>query len=225
MSGFDDLSSAYQSVLCKDVRWFGESPDYFAYYKARYVYDHLGPGFKGSILDYGCGIGSVTKWLNRLFDHTGADVLGYDVSVRSIEQACKNNKGIDFTHDKSYVESRIFNAVILANVLHHVAKGDRVLFLKDTIGRLNKDGVIIIFEHNPYNPLTQAVVRSSVIDKGAVLVSSKDMNNLLRLAGIRVTGMKYILFFPHFLRFLRPLESKLSNLPIGAQYVFTGQAI
>jgi hypothetical protein len=44
------------------------------------------------------------------------------------------------------------------------------------------------------------------------------MRRRVRDAGFATARVRYRIFFPHALRGLRPLESKLGWLPLGAQY-------
>ena len=40
----------------------------------------------------------------------------------------------------------------------------------------------------------------------------------MRAAGFAGAAIRYRIFFPHALRGLRPLEAKMTWLPLGAQY-------
>ena len=53
-------------------------------------------------------------------------------------------------------------------VMHHVAVGDRPQFASELRRVVRPGGLAVIFEHNPYNPLTQHVVRNCEFDEGAV---------------------------------------------------------
>ena len=225
MSEFDKFSSRYTEVLDKDLKLSGESTEYFARYKAEYLYRCLGPDFEGSIVDYGCGVGLVTKFLRAHYDSSNVKIFGYDISKSSIIEARENVKDVQFTNDLEELKGRRFDAVIVANVLHHVKEEDRELFLKETKALLDKDGYLFVFEHNPYNPLTRYVVKRSVIDKDAVLIRLKDTVKLFRAAGIQVCEKRYITFFPKILSIFRVFEPMLGDVPLGAQYICTGKAL
>ena len=223
MNDFDKLSSEYKNILDRDVRLSGEDSVYFAFYKAAYVHKYLGDTFKGSILDYGCGIGAVTGALTKCFKNRSVSILGHDISSKSIDEARGRVEGIDFSENYKDIEGRAFDVIIIANVLHHVPVGERYDFLKKAIVCLAKNGRLFIFEHNPYNPLTKLVVKLSILDRTASLIRAKEMAGLLKSAGIDTVEKKYIIFFPKILRLFRPLEPALGSLPIGAQYVFIGR--
>jgi len=225
MEEFDKFSSNYKRILDRDVRFFGEDSEYFASYKAAYVYRYLGGNFNGNILDYGCGIGAVTKFLNSIFKDRKVDILGYDISAESIEEARKGVKDVEFTNNPEDIENRFFDVIVMANVLHHIKVEDRYEFLKKAVSHLAKNGKIFVFEHNPYNPLARLIVKLSILDRGASLISSRDMAALFREAGICPVESKYIIFFPKIFKVFRPLETFLGGFPVGAQYVFVGKAV
>jgi hypothetical protein len=44
------------------------------------------------------------------------------------------------------------------------------------------------------------------------------MRRRVRAAGFATAQVRYRIFFPHWLRRLRPFEAQLTWLPLGAQY-------
>ena len=223
MNEFDKFSASYKDILDRDVKCFGEDSEYFASYKAMYVYRYLAGSFNGNILDYGCGIGVVSKFLYKFFKNKNVNIVGYDISAESIKEASSHVDGVEFTKNFEDIETRTFDAIVIANVLHHIKVENRHKYLKKAVANLRRGGKIFIFEHNPYNPLTQRVVRSSILDREAVLIKSKDMRVLLKKAGIIPIKKMYIIFFPKILKIFRPLEPLLGRFPLGAQYVFVGE--
>lgn len=219
MGEFDRLSPNYKAILDHDVRIFGETAEYFADYKAEYVKKFLGDDFEGRLLDYGCGIGLVAKSLRSRFDLKQVEIVGFDVSRESIRE-CKNNiHDAKFTYNLDEIEASHFDAVIMANVLHHIKPDSRLAFLKKASGLLKQGGCIFIFEHNPYNPITKLVVNLSVLDRDTSLIKLSEMIGLLSRVTLDIREKRYIVFFPRCLRRLRPFEPRLGRIPIGAQYV------
>ena len=82
----------------------------------------------------------------------------------------------------------------------------------------------MVYEHNPWNPLTVQAVNTCPFDRNAVLVKAADMERRLRAAGFAKVRTRYRVFFPRALRWLRPLESRLGRVPLGAQYYTLGLA-
>ncbi|MFH1665264.1 MAG: class I SAM-dependent methyltransferase [Candidatus Omnitrophota bacterium] len=224
MADFDKFSSDYENILDKKAKIFGGSTEYFAGYKAKYVKDYLGAGFKGRILDYGCGVGLVVRQLKKHFDKSDVEITGYDISSGAVKAAARHIPDVMFTDDLTKVGRKPFDAVIIANVLHHVDAEERVTFLKDVAGLVKKNGYIFIFEHNPYNPLTKLIVKLCVFDKEATLLKLRDVAELMRKADIDIFEKRYIVFFPQALGALRFLEPMLGRVAMGTQYLCVGKS-
>lgn len=223
MAEFDQFGQNYESILNSDIEFSGENAEYFANYKAECVFNHLGADFRGRILDYGCGIGLVTSFLREHFDREQVDIFGFDVSGESVKEAGEKVKDVTFSNDLKEIEKEPFDAIIVANVLHHVKPEERSVFFNKVTSYLREKGSIFVFEHNPYNPLTRKVVRSSILDKDASLLEAKETLGLLRGNGISDIKKRYIVFFPGFLKMLRFLEPMVGSFPMGAQYLCVGR--
>jgi hypothetical protein len=85
-------------------------------------------------------------------------------------------------------------------------------------------GLVVVFEHNPVNPLTRLVVRRCAFDEGVVLVGRRSLGRLARAAGLAVEETRYILFFPWTRAPFPQLERRLGSLPAGAQYFLAARA-
>lgn len=107
--------------------------------------------------------------------------------------------------------------------MHHVAPQLRADLLRRLEALLGSGGRLCIFEHNPFNPITQRLVSACSFDKEATLLRSSEICKFIQAnTGLRVTERGYTLFFPNFLKFLRPLERYLEWLPLGGQYYVIG---
>jgi hypothetical protein len=80
-------------------------------------------------------------------------------------------------------------------------------------------GLVVIFEHNPWNPATRVVVGSCEFDRDATLLSAPAVRRLFRGAGLDRPVNRFLFFFPWLGRLWRRLENYLGWLPFGAQYV------
>ena len=76
----------------------------------------------------------------------------------------------------------------------------------------------MVYEHNPWNPLTRRAVDSCPFDENACLISLPRMREQFLLAGFTRPQAHYRVFFPRVLARLRGLESRLGWLALGAQY-------
>jgi hypothetical protein len=103
-------------------------------------------------------------------------------------------------------------------VFHHIPHEEHVALLAEIRRVLVPGGRLFVFEHNPLNPLTRHAVNTCVFDEHAKLIVASTMRGRARDAGFATAGIRYRIFFPHALRRLRPLEAKLTWLPLGAQY-------
>jgi len=145
---------------------------------------------------------------------------GYDVSAVSLEHVPSHLKdqGL-YTCNINSLPKQGYDLIVVANVFHHIELALRQEVIATLKGLLKATGRIIIFEHNPLNPLTCKIVRESVLDKGVVLLPGRETVSYLDNAGFVDRELNYIVFFPKFLSALRWAEPFLYWLPMGAQYV------
>jgi 2-polyprenyl-3-methyl-5-hydroxy-6-metoxy-1,4-benzoquinol methylase len=213
---FDRYSAEYTQLHAASIRASGEDPSYFADYKIACL-ERLGL-LRGTVLDYGCGIGTLTERLAR----DGRDVYGYDVSKASLELAAPRAPTAKFVESIETLPTAYFELAVLSGVLHHVARSERERIVRDVAARLRPGGVIAIFEHNPLNPLTRRAVRMCEFDRDAILLWPWETTSLLGAAAFLEVRRDFIVFFPRALRALRPLEPRLRWMPLGAQTLTIG---
>jgi SAM-dependent methyltransferase len=213
---FDRFAGDYRQVLDRSVAVSGEDSSYFAEYKARYLGRVLGASFSGKVLDFGCGVGLLSRFLKKHLPAIQLD--GYDVSQDSIRQVDRalNAQGI-FTSDASQL-ARDYRLIVIANVMHHIAPDDRSGMIRELAERLDRGGMLAIFEHNPVNPVTRWVVERCPFDDDAVLLPAGETLAYIAQAKLTLKRRDYIVFLPHFCAWLRPLESWFPWLSLGAQY-------
>jgi len=82
----------------------------------------------------------------------------------------------------------------------------------------------MVYEHNPFNPLTVRAVNTCPLDENAILIKAAEMGSRLVSAGFKQVDYNYRVFFPSALKRLRGLEDKIRWLPLGAQYFVVGTA-
>ena len=97
-----------------------------------------------TLLDLGCGNGSLTKLIAPYFKKT----IAIDPSISGIEQAKSNYDG-DIDFQNNYIENidEFFEVVSLFEVIEHIY--DPISFMKNVKERLKKDGKI--FLSTPYH--------------------------------------------------------------------------
>jgi ubiquinone/menaquinone biosynthesis C-methylase UbiE len=218
---FDRFSEKYEELHNKNVSITGETGEYFAAYKARYIAAMIVPRPGCKILDYGCGVGLLSKQLKEQLPHARVD--GYDVSQGSLDRINPELKlqGTFTCRPRELVE-RSYDVVVLANVLHHVKPQDRQDIISEAGGKLGRSGKLAVFEHNPANPLTRWAVEHCPFDENAILLPPRETMGYFTRGGFQQVCLRYIVFFPRTLKWLRPAERALGWCPIGAQYVVSG---
>jgi 2-polyprenyl-3-methyl-5-hydroxy-6-metoxy-1,4-benzoquinol methylase len=223
LAEFDTFAAAYQDLVSDSVRLTGESSDYFAAYKAAYIARRVAPRPGTKVLDYGCGVGLLSQRLhNRL---TEIQVDGFDPSKDSIARidAALLEQGV-FTSNLEALAPR-YDVIVISNVLHHVKPTERADLVRQLASRLSEEGRLIAFEHNPINPLTRWAVSQCAFDEDAVLLPIRELAGHIRQAGLQITGRDYIVFFPRWLKWFRPLEASLHWCCLGAQYTVIAKSL
>jgi SAM-dependent methyltransferase len=213
---FDDYVREYDALLRKEVGFFSKDDLYFAAYKVRITREQI--DFEPArILEFGCGIGRNIPFLRSCFP--SAEVHGSDVSAKSLEWAERNNPGAHFFIDDG-TETVLpdYDLVFVAGVLHHILPVMRNDVLARIGGRLRPRGQVVLFEHNPYNPITRRIVSSCPFDADAVLLSMRDLRSRLIATGFTLRKKGYALFFPERLGALAGADRFLRWLPLGGQY-------
>ncbi len=207
---FDRAARNYEQLLNESIGASGESADYFRQHKVECLRTH---GAQTPLLDFGCGTGGVTRYLVEAFD----EVHGVDASLESLSVARRRVDSATFYEHPERIPKGHFRSVLVSGVLHHVPPGQRRAVLRRIWRSLRPGGRIFVFEHNPLNPLTRRAVAQCEFDDDAVLLWPGELRRRLLSAGFETPRVHYVLFFPHSLASLRPLEPKLEWCPAGAQ--------
>lgn len=219
---FDLVATDYTAQHALSIRLSGEDVGFFAEYKiadARRAVEQSGRTIK-RILDFGAGIGNSLKPLRQAFPDAHISCL--DVSERSLD-LCREQLSdrVSFhVYDGQHMPAAMgsFDLIFTACVFHHIPENLHAGLLRQIRQHLSPDGTFMLFEHNPWNPLTRYAVANCPFDENAVLISAPEMKRRLLHAGFDRIRTNYRIFFPGPLAALRPLERSLTWLPIGAQY-------
>lgn len=223
---FDDLSQTYDNEVQRSIDFIGQDLSFFTKAKAQHVLGladkHFGSARNTTMLDVGCGIGLTDSYLA---DSCGG-LHGIDVSAKEISRARTANPSVKYdSYDGLHIPyaDDTFEMVFAINVFHHVPLQDRTALMHDIVRVTKPGGLSVIYEHNPFNPLTRLAVRKCSFDADAILLKRRDSESLARNAGLTVVDHSYILFFPVPARFLTTVERHLKWLPLGAQYCVAGR--
>ena len=224
---FDQYAENYDALRLTSVRSSGEDPSYFSEYKIRYLKNFLsrtGERNPASILDFGCGVGNSLPFVVNQFP--SSKIIGVDVSGESLTKArqiAPSTSLFPITDSKIPLEDASIDVAFASCVYHHIPPPQRSAWTEEIKRVLRPGGRFFIFEHNPLNPLTLKVVRECPYDEDAILLGKLESQHLLAENEFSDIRTRYIVFFPRFLSFARPIESRIGWLPMGAQYVTSGK--
>lgn len=215
---FDQYTADYNKLLQERTDFFTKDDSYFARYKVDLVKAKLTSSPK-RILEYGCGIGRNIPYLQESFP--GATIFGTDISEASLDIAREDCPNVEFISENNILPDNFcFDLIFIAGVFHHIPPSERAGVSEKLYQRLLPGGDIFIYEHNPYNPITQRIVSTCPYDDDAVLLRPSELKKLLAKAGFEGGEIDYCLFIPPSLPKLIWLEKYISWLPLGGQYLF-----
>jgi SAM-dependent methyltransferase len=224
---FDAYRSTYSEAVNESISFSGLDVDFFTRAKAVRLIDLLrtllAPPTELSVLDVGCGVGTYHPLLRGKVGR----ISGIDPSSECIAEARKNNPDVDYrTYDGDILpyEDATFDATYAICVMHHVRQGKWRQFSSELARVTRPGGLVILFEHNPYNPLTQRAVSSCPFDADAVLLSKRTASEYLREAGLSIIQGRHILAVPSINGPLRRIDDALGFLSLGAQYYVVGRS-
>ncbi len=214
---FDAYAGNYDHLVNQSIEASGESKEYFLDYKLRCL-QRLGLEWRHSVLDYGCGTGNIATTIASACGH----VEGYDPSPESLARARERSPHITFHDDPAAIGASRFDFAVLSGVLHHVPSREQRHVMETVLSKLKPGGRVVVFEHNPWNPVTRRAVEACPFDDDAVLLWPWQVRRLLNGAGFHDVRLEYIVFFPQPFAWLRPLEPRLRWLGLGAQTMTIG---
>jgi len=221
-TNFDDFATNYDEELAKNIGKYGDVA-YYAQHKcttsAKYLKKH-----PTQVMDFGCGVGRNIPFLKKQFPQ--AEVAGCDISEDSIQEAAKNNPDSTFFVLENEIpkeHQNCYDYILASCVFHHIPVDERAHSMHIIKSMLRPGGQLFIFEHNPYNPLTQRAVNTCPFDKDAVLLPPRETNQLTDDAGLDRLRTHYTLFFSSALKRLQPFEKFLFYIPLGGQYFMQAQ--
>ncbi|MGE0230225.1 MAG: methyltransferase domain-containing protein [Flavobacteriaceae bacterium] len=218
---FDRFADEYRKQHAHSIRFSGENPEFFAAYKVAIVSEEApASGDDHRILDFGGGIGNSLGHFRQYYPDS--EIVVADPSSRSLDIARgrfpAERNFCHLTGDELPFEDETFHIAFAACVFHHIPAASHLKFLSELRRVLRPGGSLFVFEHNPYNPLTRKAVNDCEFDAGVTLITAREMRSRLRSAGFDDLKVRYRIFFPGFLRNLRPIEPWMGRVPLGGQF-------
>lgn len=216
---FDEYADYYEDLLSEQLNFFNRNREYFSEYKVALAAANCRQPIE-KILDFGCGIGLSLPYLQKYFCH--AQLFATDISEKSLSYVRDKFVNVTILKDDA-VDDHSFDMIFVTGVFHHLPVRQRSQVMERLSDWLISNGKLFVFEHNPYNPVTQHLVSSCPFDRDVELISLGGMKQLVKNVGrLEDVAAGYCLFFPQILRDLRPLEKFLRWLPLGGQYFVVG---
>jgi SAM-dependent methyltransferase len=219
---FDKYATSYESEI---ERVAGVSVEALAAEKAGMILEiisyTLGDPKRQRVLDLGCGIGLIDQALENQF----ADLTGVDISEKSLELARIRTPGGTFVGYNGRTlpfPNERFDAVFIVGVLLLVAVSARTALIAEVARALRPGGVVIVMEHNPYNPVTRFIVSRCALDADSKLLTRAETSALLKSCGFDAISGRYFGFFPWRGRVILRAERCFSMIPLGVQYIAFG---
>lgn len=228
MAEFDAYRETYRDSINQAISFSGQSLDFFTKAKAEYLlelFDRELPD-QGPLkaLDVGCGHGDIHGFV--LGGGRVIDLFGVDVAETVVEEARMAHPAVNYrAYDGTALpyEDGAFDAAYTICVMHHVPPSDWRRFLIEMSRIVRPGGLVAVFEHNPFNPLTRRIVNNCPIDRDAVLLRSGQLRQLASEAGLEAVRCRFIIFTPFEASIFKRLDRWLGWLPLGSQYFVAGR--
>ena len=178
-----------------------------------------------AVLDLASGTGDFSALVGRRYP--GARAVAVDLTERMLRLARQRGVERSVCGDAGALPfaDGSFDFVTSVCVLHHVHGEDRPLLVEEIRRVMSPMGLCCIIEHNPWNPVTQMIVKRCPVDADAELITARETSRLLRSSGLMLLRSDYFLYLPESLfHVFGAVERVFSRLPLGGQYAVLGQA-
>jgi SAM-dependent methyltransferase len=224
-SKFDHHENDYEALVARSIRFAGRDHSFFVASKARHLVSlistYLGDPADQQVLDVGCGAGTTHPYLREV----GA-LVGVDVAESLLQQGRRENPNVSYVAGNAlelpFADGQ-FDAAFTITVLHHIAPLQWPRAVRELKRVARAGGLVVIFEHNPYNPLTRLAVNRCEFDDDAVLLTRRKTRSLMEGAGLEIVDQSYILLTPWRNAVASRLEGASRQLALGAQYYVAGR--
>lgn len=224
-TAFDEYNTNYNQVVQDSISFSGLEHSFFLQAKVRVLEGlfsrHFGDA-KPALADVGCGVGA----MHGMMAPITARISGCDPSGDCIERAQRDNPAVAYAQSEGTVlpwADASHDAALAVCVFHHVPVVERAALMAEMRRVVRPGGLVVIIEHNPFNPLTRLAVARCPFDHDAVLLTGGNTRRLLGDAALSNIGLRNFLFLPFANKMADTAESLLRAVPMGAQYMAWGK--
>lgn len=226
-SDFDSHADGYREAVEQSIAFSGAGHEVFTRIKARELLElsrrRLGDPARLSFLDVGCGPGETDAMLAGRV----SSLAGVDSSASMIEGARRRNPWAGYSVGDAVgnvpYTGTSFDVSFAICVLHHVDPPRRPALIAEMARVTRPGGLVAIFEHNPWNPLTRRAVAGCEFDRGVSLIGRRACERLLSESGLTDCQGAYVVFFRRDSEARQRIARRLRRLPLGAQYVVSAR--
>jgi SAM-dependent methyltransferase len=165
-------------------------------------------------LDIGCGRGELLAVAGAEF----RSAVGCDPSAEMAAAGAGSVVEMPDAERLPFADAS-FDLATAVCVYHHASDVQREALAREAARVLRPGGIFCIIEHNPYNPVTRAIVRRSPVDAGARLLAAPVARGYCEKVALKTLTTRYFLYFPERIyAHMAPVERLLERLPAGGQY-------
>jgi len=177
---FDSYAHTYEHTLDRGLAISGETVTFFARERIAWLGTRLQKFglVPRTVLDYGCGTGNSTSFFVDILGTTS--VIGLDLSAKSLAVArLKNSRlPVQYRLIPEYAPNEAVDLVFCNGVFHHIPVGERAGALGYMSDCVRPDGVVALWENNPWNPGTRYIMRRIPFDRDAVPMTARQARAL-----------------------------------------------
>jgi ubiquinone/menaquinone biosynthesis C-methylase UbiE len=187
---FDDIAAVYDESLPAHV------VEHYLRKRAAFV---IGLRPEGTVLDVGCGTGSLARRLLA----AGYEVTGADPSEGMLDVMRRRSPEIRAVHASGAelpFEADSFDVVLSVAAFHHIAEPGAVRATLAEMTRVSRPGGrVLIWDHNPDNPYWSSLMSRVPQDTGEErLIGAGELTAGLTAAGAQVLSVQQLGLVPDF---------------------------
>ena len=143
------------------------------------------------VLDAGCGQGTALTMMDP-----SIHVFGSDISWPMLTDAVRRGPvTLQEPYDLPFADDT-FDAAYAFCIYHHIPDADHVRHLSELRRVVRPGGEVMVFEHNPYNPVTARIFARAPIDRGCHMIKPQTLRDTFQAASLKRLDSGYLLFVP-----------------------------